>query len=852
MSDITIDLSTLVGGVRVKKEQLLQQDANKQMDRLLLSMQESAQGHSSDSDNCNYLKPLRRCNNTIFIHGERGAGKTTYLYSLIERYQRKEEAKTLNAIPLPLIDPTLVSTQQHILVDIIAKFTSLVKSSLNHCCDSENFERFRSKLDALAEGVQLLSGKQTSSQYDSSWFLSKAIDQSSSGIQLEYSIHSLVDVMSEILDTELFFIAIDDVDTDTKKAHEVLEVIRCYLTHPRLVVVLTGDLKLYSHIVRRAKYKELSLKDSGGDDSSTKQHVDHLEQQYLAKVLPVEQRVNLKKISEVAELHSVNITYSSPSVSFEKVEVKELCKKIFSEALNIPSDYLQSHLDFVLSLPVRTVFQLLKTMIESDIIGSEDNTMYSPITLKSALYHSFVGSLVKLEIDSESLSQSTIDSHTIGYEMFKLLHRHGELETGFYVRPDSGYAQNDYNTAKLYLSACIASQFTSTACSSIAEGIKTILLCGASSNIYMNFVSDRLASTASEQDYIDYIGLNRFENVSSFAAHFGPLVIPEEQGKKAIASGVVRTVRGKPSKFNEDLFSSVIAPNERLTKLERLISDHHVFDQLSDYVAAKMVLVASHRSQIGSEGRDYISAYRLLAGIAELLTQESPDVDRLCTIPTYSYPSFFDKGKKGDENYIDEIVPVSGQNEELSNDKILSDALQSWVFKYKSQHRISSLLLGKVWTRLHYCLNQVSESARNKVDYEGSNGDVVLGIVLSRYVWAIINASLIEESRYGYGYDKDVYKAMSKARNVDTSSRELTKNLSELSNNKLANLKMPFTMALLSCPLLWPFLGDNELKIAVGSLLSEEEKESFDKFSTVAKPEKLKISGLPIVGFFVS
>lgn len=334
--------------------------------------------------------------------------------------------------------------------------------------------------------------------------------------------------------------------------------------------------------------------------------------------------------------------------------------------------------------------------------------------------------------------------------------------------------------------------------------------------------------------------------------HFGPLVIPEEQGKKAIASGVVRTVRGKPSKFNEDLFSSVIAPNERLTKLERLISDHHVFDQLSDYVAAKMVLVASHRSQIGSEGRDYISAYRLLAGIAELLTQESPDVDRLCTIPTYSYPSFFDKGKKGDENYIDEIVPVSVQNEELSNDKILSDALQSWVFKYKSQHRISSLLLGKVWTRLHYCLNQVSESARNKVDYEGSNGDVVLGIVLSRYVWAIINASLIEESRYGYGYAKDVYKAMSKARNVDTSSRELTKNLSELSNNKLANLKMPFTMALLSCPLLWPFLGDNELKIAVGSLLSEEEKESFDKFSTVAKPEKLKISGLPIVGFFVS
>ncbi|EGQ8094588.1 hypothetical protein G4T96_001089 [Vibrio cholerae] len=852
MSDITIDLSTLVGGVRIKKEQLLQQDANKQMDRLLLSMQEGAKKKSSESENYSYLKPLRRCNNTIFIHGERGAGKTTYLHSLIERYQTKEDTKAINAMPLPLIDPTLVSTQQHILVDIIAKFTSLVKSSLNHCCDSDKFERFRSKLDALAEGVQLLSGKVSSSQYDSSWFLSKAIDQSSSGIQLEHGIHALVDVMSDILDADLFFIAIDDVDTDTKKAHEVLEVIRCYLTHPRLVVVLTGDLKLYSHIVKRAKYKELSLKDSGGDDPTTKQHVDHLEQQYLAKVLPVEQRVNLKKISEVAELHTVNITYSS-STSFVKVEVKELCKKIFSEALNTPVDYLKSHLDFVLSLPVRTVFQLLKTMIESDIIGPEKKIMYSPVTLKSALYHSFVGSLVKLNIDSESLSQSTTDGHTIGYEMFKLLHRHGELETGFYVRPDSGYAQNDYNTAKLYLSACIASQFTPAVGSSVAKAIKTMLLCGASSNIYMNFVSDRLATTASEQDYIDYIGLNRFENISSFAAHFGPLVIPEEQGKKAIASGVVRTVRGKPAKFNETLFGTVIKPNERLTKLERLISDHYTFENLSDYVAAKMVLVASHRAQIGSEGRDYISAYRLLAGVAELLTQEHPDVDKLCTIPTYSYPSFF-KGKKGDEyNNIDEIDPVSAPAQDPSNDKILKDALEYWVSKYSGQYRFSSLLLGKIWTRLHYCLNQVSESARNKVEYKvGDSGDVVLGIVLSRYVWAIINASLIEESRYGYDYNQAVYKAMSKARNVDTSPRELAKNLNEFVSHKSNDSKMLVTMALISCPLLWPFLGDDELKTTVQKLLSPKEVESFDKFTSVSKPEHLRISGLPIVGFFVN
>lgn len=847
MSEITIDLSTPIGGMRVKKEQLLQQDANKQMDRLLKYMQAGALGHNINDTN--YLAPLKRCNNTIFIHGERGAGKTTYLYSLIDRYQSFKEIGELKVIPLPLIDPTLVSTQQHILVDIIAKFTSLVKNKLNNCCDTEKFERFRAKLDALAEGVQLLSGKESSSQYDASWFLSKALDQSSSGIELERSIHSLIDVMSEILETELFLIAIDDVDTDTKKAHEVLEVIRRYLTHPRLVVVLTGDLKLYSHIVRKAKYQE--LKTSGNDDHNTQHLVDHLEQQYLAKVLPVEQRVNLKKLSEVTTSHFVNITYSS-ATKFGQIEVKELINKIFSEALNTPSDYLASHLDFILSLPVRTVFQLLKTMIESAIDNKQQVIQYSPLTLKVALYHSFVGSLVKLNLESESLSQSVTDSHTVGYEMFKLLHDHGELETGFYVRPDSGYAQSDYNTAKLYLSACIASQFTSENKAGVAEGIKTMLMCGASANIYMNFVADYLAKNASYKDYVDYIGLNRFENITSFAAHFSPLVIPDEQGKKAIASGVVRTVRGKPSKFEEKAFNDLIQPNTRLTKLERLIADHNSYDTLPDYVAAKMVLVASHRAQVTTEGRDYISAYRLLAGVAELLVQDNSDIEKLCTTPTYSYPSFFEKGKKGDDYNIDEIDIPETQVTDATYDKKLSHALKMWGMEQNNPQRFSSLLLGKIWTRLHYCLNQVSESARNKVKYDNVNNDAVLGVVLARYVWTIINAALIEECRFGYQYDKDVFKAISKARNVETSPRELVKNINELAQLKSDVSKLPFTMTLLTCPLFWPFLGEKELNDSVYKVLPTKFKKLFREFSSIEQTERLKISALPIVGCFVN
>ena len=847
MKSITIDLSKPLGGIRVKKEQLLQLNANDKIDKLLRVMQNVAKGDKVEGDI--NISSIMRCNNTIFIHGERGAGKTTYLHALLDRYQNKQETSELNIIPLPLIDPTLVSTQQHILVDIIAKFAKLVRNKLNHCCDAEKFELFRSKLDALAEGVQLLSNQESSSKYDASWFLSKAINKSSSGIELERGIHSLIDTMANILNTELFLIAIDDVDTDTKKAHEVLEVIRRYLTHPRLVVALTGDLKLYSHIVRKAKYEE--LKAPGCDNSNTQQLVEHLEQQYLAKVLPIEQRVNLNRLTEIANSYTVSVTYNSSTIYLEETEIREFIKNILCEALNTPAKHLKPHVEFILSLPVRTVFQLLKTMIESDVDPESKKPKYTPLSLKTVIYHSFVGSLVKQGLELESLNQPITECHTIGYEMFKLLNEHGELETGFYVRPDSGYAQGDYNTAKIYLSACIASLFT-TENLGVANGIKTILTCGATSNIYMNFVTDKLAQSASYQNYIDYIGLNRFDNITSFVAHFSPLVIPDEQGKKAIASGVVRTLRGKPRDFNEDNFKAITSSDKRLVKLEKLISGHYQFD-LPDYVAAKTVLLASHRAQTTTEGRDYISAYRLLAGIAELLTQSSPDIEKLCSTPTYAYPNFFAKGTKGGDYKIDEIdeIDETEKDEQSGNDnkdnaELLNSALSTWINDFKKQEKFSSLLLGKIWTRLHYSLNQVSDVARNKVKYDGISGDIVLGTLVARFVWAIINAVLIEECRYGYHENQKAINAISTAKNVETSHRELMKNISDLL--AAGDFKLPFTETLLACPLLWPFLGNKDLSSIVKKILPSSYIDAYDKFSTIEKPEKLKVSALPIVG----
>lgn len=50
-------------------------------------------------------------------------------------------------------------------------------------------------------------------------------------------------------------IPFDDIDTDFKKGFEILEVLRKYITSGQIITILTGDLELYSKLVRKANWK---------------------------------------------------------------------------------------------------------------------------------------------------------------------------------------------------------------------------------------------------------------------------------------------------------------------------------------------------------------------------------------------------------------------------------------------------------------------------------------------------------------------------------------------------------------------------------------------------------------------
>ncbi len=68
---------------------------------------------------------------------------------------------------------------------------------------------------------------------------------------LEERFHIYIRETLKLLDKKCIVIPFDDIDTDFKKGFEILEVLRKYITSGQIITILTGDLELYSKLVRK-------------------------------------------------------------------------------------------------------------------------------------------------------------------------------------------------------------------------------------------------------------------------------------------------------------------------------------------------------------------------------------------------------------------------------------------------------------------------------------------------------------------------------------------------------------------------------------------------------------------------
>lgn len=322
-----------------------------------------------DTPKDKFLFSVEHQYNTISIFGGRGTGKTTFILSLLRNIEQeyKDEAQILN-----IVDPTQMEEKEHIFLVILSLIDNVVREKIEQkkkmaagdsCCEERGWNH---KLSSLAKGLPTLDGlnKSQYENWDDNWYIVESgINNVKSAYDLEKNFHELVDEALKIIGKKFFVLAFDDTDVDFSKGWHILETIRKYLTSPKLVIFLSGNLTLYSFNVRLQQWKQFKeLKDFEGHDY--KGQVNQLEGQYLLKVLKPENRIQLRSLLDYKR------TYNTSYIIKEKgKEIGDAYSDLLVRLGIHRSSTQRTFIDYLLGLSIRSQISILSDYTEPDIMS---------------------------------------------------------------------------------------------------------------------------------------------------------------------------------------------------------------------------------------------------------------------------------------------------------------------------------------------------------------------------------------------------------------------------------------------------------------------------------------------------
>lgn len=307
--------------------------------------------------------------NTISIFGGRGTGKTTFILSLLQSIKKEYEN---DAEILKIIDPTQMEEKEHVFLVILSlidtevrrKIESHRKDNNASCCCFE--KEWRNKLSSLAKGLPTLEGlnkKQYENWDDDLYIVERGLNNVKSAYDLESNFHELVDIALEILGKKFFVLAFDDIDVDMSKGWSVLETIRKYLTTPKFVIFLSGNLTLYSYNVRLHQWNQLKGLTTF-EEHDYKSQVNQLEGQYLLKVLKPENRIQLRTLLDYKHIYQ-----TSYMIKEEGKEIEEVYSNILKNFGIHKNSTQRLFIDYLLGLSIRSQISILSDYTEPDIMS---------------------------------------------------------------------------------------------------------------------------------------------------------------------------------------------------------------------------------------------------------------------------------------------------------------------------------------------------------------------------------------------------------------------------------------------------------------------------------------------------
>ncbi|WP_151960092.1 hypothetical protein [Acinetobacter bereziniae] len=763
---------------------------------------------------CSHLKKIKnkknqlfKSNLSLFIDGTRGAGKSTFLKNAVKEL---EDLTDYHLEKLIYIDPSKIELNEHIFLTLIAQLNRKIikKYQSNISTDNEydaTYESWRKKLKKLAGGLRLLnSAKSPYDLIDDDVFLDWGLDRADDAMQLAAVFKELIEHACKILDCDAFLILIDDADTHFKKGEQVLEMVRRYLDIPELIIIMAGDLQLYSTIVRGLYLGNMSENLHKYDSSRNKERcnlLDHMEDQYLKKLFPSQNRVLLKPLSKL-------IREQKYFVNHDQMLLTSAIDKIIKVGLHTKAESdIQIYREFILQQPLRSVLQLLQI---NEHKFYEESSSLENFTVTSSIAQNFrdafFSSLISAKVEVDKLNYG--DESALIESVFDSVVKEGGQDTGCYLRPQA--IEENQRNSFVALASTVA-EFTQGKASS---AISYMLQCCGSVSIFYDAQGDlEKKYPANQEEQIQqfkrYCGIGQHEDGLNWAWHSTAILV----SKKSTPSVKAGTIHLKSGSINND--DSKISVDDYITNDKKA----------SLPFTLGLVEVIGHNKQL------YFSIFNILGAIGRLLKISEEVIlnadkfqDYDSTIGTSNVRDSLRKNVTdclykfestlgvSAPNWISErnTTPLesSGDQKNLETDRTYmndwAEKICEWLIAYRRDSKNiipSSVFLGKVWIRLYFTLISVANDKGNRESVDN---------LISLYAHSLINAFLVEEQDHHINIDGKITSSSNKIskNNPRTSLKVVNSKLNIIKNNNFDGF--PFTKIIATCPIIQGLILENE------------------------------------------
>lgn len=770
---ITIDLVTSTSDkVQFDEDQLIQKVA---FDTILTRITEEIRAAKDSENNSRGM--------VYFIDGTRGAGKSTFLRYVTKKLTQKDQKDIkLKDIKLELLielDPTKIETGEHVFVSLLYKLNALIEKQRNcHCstADDSKYEAYRKQFKKLAGGLQLLDERTNPLQeIDSEAFLDWGLERVESGIAFADEFKSLIKDICVLLNKDALVISIDDADTNFSKGKQILEMIRRYLDSPHLLILITGDLQLYSHLVRDFYYESLGAnifkRDKHRKDEQIKL-IDHLETQYLNKLFPLHHRTHLTSLWDLR--NNTNYSYSVKFKDKPKgLGLDDIIEQLLKEGMCIKGERdLNLYKEFLLKQSLRSIIQLLQFCTQGMEKSGKTKT-FTPKRIAEGLRAVFRGSLHTHQVDVNTLSSG--DINTLNDAVFRVVLEDGEFDTGCYLRPQP--SKKSLRNCFFALAAEVARH-----CEKRPDYAIDYILQGLGSITLYDLLSEtswtKLTDEQKQQQFRSYFSIGRNENSLNWARHASAVLA----GNDAVSSGVIR-----------------ISPFIRIEN--------------SDTVDFPVIFLSRVNITDGNNTKTYASIFNILGIVVQFLSLTESSSQKkdsvLSELVHYSIPlTVSEPPWKEDTKEEEKENEQSWDQSSIKRDQFdsLANKIIEWLaFTEDLNNHIkpSSVFLGKVWTRLYFSLLNASIHIQTK--------NAGIGSIMELYALCLINAFLVEESFYHCVNNSS--QVFDSTNPLESKDQSLTKKIhNETMESKLDINQFPLTSMIITCPLIIGLISEEIAK----------------------------------------